>query len=150
MRDTEKSTALGYSGPICVMTRVRVRGLLGFLRFVRYYRRVSRTLDGTPGLIHVGLLAEGPLTWHMLSVWRSEEPMMRWAGVREHVDAVRKTYGTSDMTDESWSGRWRLEAVSPTARRWTRSPAMEQPLQNETEDVGRDSVKPTRQHMWGL
>jgi hypothetical protein len=29
------------------------------------------------------------------------------------------------MTRDSWSGRWRLEAVSSSARRWSKAPAME-------------------------
>ena len=116
--------------PICVMTRVRLRGPWALVRFAWHYRRVRRTLEGVPDIMHVGLLAEGPFTWHMISTWRSAALMQRWAEIPEHVDAVRQTYGHG-MTRESWSGRWRLEAVSLSARRWSKAPAMESivPLQ---------------------
>lgn len=116
----------GTERPVCVMTRVRLRGPWSLIRFVWHYRRVQRTLDGVPGLMHVSLTAEGPLTWHMLSVWRTEEFMGRWANTPEHIDAVRTTY--HGLTRESWSGRWRLETVSPSARQWQKAPALESVL----------------------
>ncbi len=113
----------GAPDSICVMTRLRLRSPWELVRFVRSYRRVSKTLTGVPGLLHVSLLAEGPLTWCMFSVWQDENRMGQWIGNPEHVRAVRQTY--ADLTTETWSTRWRLEAVSPTARSWAKGRVME-------------------------
>jgi hypothetical protein len=119
----EPVVAPGPTGPVFVLTRLRLRGLWSLVQFIWFYRRLSRTLDGVPGLIHVALLAEGPLTWHMLSVWQDRRSMYQWVGEPEHVHAIRQTYGK--WTRESWSARWGLEAVSPTARQWRNAPKME-------------------------
>lgn len=65
----------------------------------------------------------------MLSVWRSEAAIERWAVVPEHMATVRQTYGNA-MTRENWSGWWRLEWVSASARRWSAAPAMEGALRD--------------------
>jgi hypothetical protein len=108
--------------PVCVITRIRLRGIRSLVRFVWSYRLLRTALGGVPGLMHVALLAEGPLTYCIISVWRSHGLMRRWVGDPAHVQAIRECYRGAS---ETWSGRWRLEAVSPSARRWSASPAME-------------------------
>lgn len=111
-----------HAKPVCVLTRIRLRGIRPLARFLWAYWRLRTTLGGVPGLLHIGLLAEGPLTYHILSVWRGERLMGRWIGDPAHVQAIRECYlGASEV----WSGRWRLEAVSPSARHWSAAPAME-------------------------
>jgi hypothetical protein len=113
----------GSAGPVCVTTRLRLRGVRSVVKFLVSYRRVGRSLCGVSGLMHASLLWEGPFTVYIFSVWQSESLMSRWVGVDSHVDAVRSAY--RDVAGEAWSGLWRLDFVSPSARRWSSSPAME-------------------------
>lgn len=114
--------------PVCVTTRLRLRGPRALLHFLRSYWRVRRTLRDAPGLLYASVSMEAPLTFHILSIWQSEAAMWNWVGIPEHVHAVHAMYG---RTREVWSGRWRLQAVSPSARRWSAAP----PLEQEDADV---------------
>lgn len=108
---------------VCVTTRLRFRGLCALVKFLLAYRHVRQDLHGALGLMHVSLVWERPSTVYILSIWRSEELMRRWVGTEAHVSAVRQTY--RNLTHETWSGLWRLNAVSPSARRWPSAPTME-------------------------
>lgn len=112
----------GQPQPVCVMTRIRLRGPRSLLGFIWSYQRMRAGLGGVPGLMHVAFLAEGPLTFWIVSIWRNESLMQRWVGDPAHVDAIHHSY---QRASETWSGRWRLEEVSSSARRWSASPAME-------------------------
>lgn len=108
--------------PVAVMTRLRLSGLRSFVRFLWAYRRLRRTLDCAPGFMHAQVLFEGPLTVQIISIWRTTELMHRWVGIPEHVHAIHDSYAGAR---EVYSARWRLELVSPSARRWHAAPAME-------------------------
>lgn len=77
------------------------------------------------GLLHYRIVIEGLFTFHILSIWESTASMYRWIGVEEHVRAIQRTYG---LAEELWSGRWSLEAVSPSARSWQAVPELEDAL----------------------
>ncbi|MGH3450076.1 MAG: antibiotic biosynthesis monooxygenase [Haloechinothrix sp.] len=116
--------------PVCVLTRLHLRGVRALIRFLWSYHRVSRSIRGVPGLMHYGLTIEGPFTVHILSIWESKESMYHWIGTEEHVHAIQRTYG---LADERWSARWRLEAVSPSARRWPAVPELERAFVHQVD-----------------
>lgn len=103
------------SGMICVSTRFRLPHPWTLLRFIWTFRRVGQSAEAADGLLSSSLLIEDWRTVYIVSLWQSKDQMDRWVGVPAHVRAVQASYG---KMQEVWSGRWSLDAVSPSACSW--------------------------------
>lgn len=98
------------------MTRFRLPSTWSLLRFYWKYRGVSKRTKDVDGLLDAEFLIGDLHTAFIVSLWQSKEQMDRWIGVDEHVHAVHFSCG---KTRETWSARWLLDAVSPSANSWS-------------------------------
>ena len=100
---------------ICVMTRFRLRHVWHLVSMYLALQTMRADLDAAPGLVRHAFLVEGPRTCYTLSIWESEAALERFANVRSHIAALRRS---QRWCDEIWSGYWQLDAVSWSAQEW--------------------------------
>lgn len=100
---------------ICVTTRFRLRHFWTLLPMYLTYSRMRRDLNHAPGLIRHAFLLQNPVVCYTLSLWESEESIVSFSNVPNHIHAVRHA---KRWCRDIWSGYWHIDAVSKYASRW--------------------------------
>lgn len=100
---------------MCITTRFRLRHFWLVLPMYLTYRQLRRDLNQSPGLIRYAFLIQNPVACCTLSIWESEEDVIRFSNVPHHVKAVRRA---KRWCREIWSAYWRIDAISKYARQW--------------------------------
>jgi hypothetical protein len=103
------------SSLICVTTRFRLKHPLLLLPMYLAYRRMRRDLERAPGLIRYAFLLQSPVACCTFSLWESEEDIVTFSNVPNHIRGVR---AAGRWCREIWSAYWRLDTVSKHANRW--------------------------------
>lgn len=95
---------------VCSTTRMRVRGPLQMLAFLRASVRSTMVAIRTPGVVRVKLLGLPPFpVFWTLTVWESEEAMLEFVRSPQHRAAMAGF--------EKWASRGRFTRFSSETRR---------------------------------
>jgi hypothetical protein len=100
---------------ICVTTRFRLKHFWMLLPMYLTYRQMRRDLKQAPGLIRYAFLLQNPLACCTLSLWESEDAIINFSNVPNHVNAVRRA---QRWCRDIWSAYWRIDAVSKYSNQW--------------------------------
>jgi hypothetical protein len=100
---------------ICVTTRFRLRHFWMLLPMYLTYRQMHRDLKQAPGLIRYAFLLQNPLACCTLSLWESEDAIINFSNVPNHVNAVRRA---QRWCRDIWSAYWHIDAVSKYSNQW--------------------------------
>lgn len=100
----------------CVCTRFQLHHPLQLALTYLDYRRLTRRLRGTQGLLKSVFLVESACTCWTISVWESPSSIPRFGtAIPEHVDAARRVFGRVEKRlgrPLVWSTKWRLSYLS--------------------------------------
>lgn len=100
---------------MCITTRFRLRHFWMMLPMYLTYRGMRKDLRRATGLIRYAFLFQSPVACCTLSIWESEEALITFSNVPNHVHAVRRG---KRWCSEIWSAYWRVDAVSKYANQW--------------------------------
>ncbi len=107
--------------PICIMTRLRVRSVLGLWTLFLMYRRIRKATRGLEGLIVASFLIEDWRTFITFSLWSESSAILRFNVTVEHIMAANRSFGLVEWVRSKpiiWSGQFRLEGVSRFNHEW--------------------------------
>jgi len=112
--------------PVCVLTRIEFPNRLMMFPALRLFRRIhhnARTREEGLVLAHCWRTNSHTLT--LVSLWTDLASMAQFAGLEEHVNAVRWTIRAKAR---AWSGVFDLRGTSYRTEDWitTRKPWMEE------------------------
>lgn len=100
---------------ICVTTRFHLKHFWTLLPMYLTYRRMWSELKEAPGLIRFAFLVQSPVACCTFSIWESEDALVKFSNVPNHVKAVRSA---KHWCRDIWSAYWHLDAVSKYAQEW--------------------------------
>ena len=103
------------SEPVCVLTRLEFHSLRHWFRAVLMFRHLVALAGGVDGSV----LARRALPeWNVLviiSLWKSEQAMIRFTGLEEHVNASRWTLKVGARV---WSAVFDARGASSMSQGW--------------------------------
>jgi heme-degrading monooxygenase HmoA len=91
----------GVDAAVCVITRIRFRSFVTAARAWWKFRRLRRAANGMSGLAEALVRVDGRTGLLFVSIWDSEQSMLSFTSLAEHVDAVRWTIAKEGVV---WSG----------------------------------------------
>jgi hypothetical protein len=100
--------------PTCVLTRFELRYPWSPFLLRRHYRRVSRVVGSSRGLLAHVLLRSSGRCYFTLSLWTDPAAIVG-AADRTHVLAVKFARANCRAV---WSTQWHLTSLSRSARQW--------------------------------
>jgi hypothetical protein len=100
---------------MCVTTRFRLKHFWMLVPMYLTYLRMRRDLKQAPGLIRYAFLLQNPVTCCTFSLWESEEAIITFSNVPNHIQGVRRA---GRWCREIWSAYWRIDAISKHASQW--------------------------------
>ena len=89
-------------------THIRIKDIIGFLRFLFYNFRSVRQLQATPGLLQKSFHATSAFDLWTLSAWKTEKQMLEYVNNGAHLDAMKNFRSIAD-TYQSKVVRWEAE-----------------------------------------
>lgn len=119
-------TLTGYqlvdSSVICLVTRFRMRSLMGIFRAYLWCRRIRSRSAQVDGLIKSLFLMEDLRTFYTISFWSEELAVLRFnEAVPAHIQAANMCFRDLEQTDNGrclWSAQFSLSAISQFNRNW--------------------------------
>lgn len=106
----------------CVLTRFHLRSSWSLIPFYLAFRRVRKEARQVAGLLQAVFLVEDRRTCYTLSLWKDDQSIVRFGGVRSHIDAANSIFTSGSCNGrkgpEIWSAQFRMWAVSCHNLNW--------------------------------